>query len=323
MILVTGGTGRIGNVLVKKLSEKYGKVKVLVREESDLTSLNGCDCEYVYGDILDIESLRKEFLDIDTVFHLAGYINISIYDRKKTYDTNVNGTKNIIELCLEHKVNLVYTSSIHALSTKDKVITENSQLCIDTLERRGIYDQTKALATKEVLKAIEQGLKAIIIMPTGVIGPYDFKPSSFGRGMIQSIKMGLSSTLDGMYDYVDVRDVVSGILKAYELNKYGEKFILSGGLVDMKTYIKYLREFEKKEIEAPLTVINKNMSMFMGFILGLLNKKSTISAYSVATLHSNCNISHKKASDILGYTPRNPKVSLYDQYLWFKENGYI
>lgn len=323
MILVTGATGRIGHVLVEELNKKYGRVKVLVREKSNLKSLETCNCEYIYGDILDIGSLRRAFEGVDTVFHLAAHINISFYDKKKTLNTNVNGTKNVVKICMEKNINLIYTSSIHALSTLDDVITEGSKLCTDTDEKRGIYDQSKSLATKEVLFAMERGLKAIILIPTGVIGPSDFRPSSFGLGVIQSVKMGLSSTLEGKYDYVDVRDVVSGIVRAFDLKKYGEIYMLSGHLLDMKTYVEYLREFSGTSKFKPLALIKKSVAMFLGFVLGLFSKKSTITPYSVATLHSNSNISHEKATRELGYHPRDIKESLYDQYIWFKDNGYF
>lgn len=323
MILVTGATGRIGHMLVKDLNKKYGRIRVFVREKSNLKPLEGCDCEYVYGDILNIESIREAVKDIDTIFHLAAHINISFYDKKKTIQTNVGGTKNIVKVCMEKGINLVYTSSIHALSTSDYVITEKSKLCTDTNEKRGIYDQSKSLALKEVLSAMEKGLKAIVLLPTGVIGPSDWRPSSFGLGMIKLVKMGLSSTLGGKYDYVDVRDVVYGIITAFDLKKYGEVYMLSGQLLDMKTYIEYLREFSGMPKSKPLAFVKKSVAMFLGYILGFFSKKSAITPYSVATLHSNSNISHGKATRELGYNPRDIKESLYDQYMWFKENGYI
>ena len=84
----------------------------MVREKSNLKPLEGCNCEYVYGDILNISSLRRAFEGVNTVFHLAAHINITFYDKKKTLDTNVNGTKNVVKICMEKNINLIYTSSI-------------------------------------------------------------------------------------------------------------------------------------------------------------------------------------------------------------------
>lgn len=323
MILVTGANGRIGNVLVKELIKRGEKLKIFVRKSSDLKSLKECKCEIVYGDILDVASLERALEGVDTVFHLAGHINITFYDKDLTFDTNIKGTKNIINICLKKNIQLIYTSSIHAFAAYDEVIDENTPFCVDTKEKRGIYDCSKALATKEILEAIKKGLKAIIVAPTGVIGPYDYTPSFFGSSMVQLLNSGLSSTVAGKYDYVDVRDVVWGILKAYEKKKFGEIYILSGGILDMNEFVEYLREFKGEKGLKPLKLIKYGTARFIGFILTLFNKKSTITPYSIATLNSHSNISHQKATKELGYNPRDLKESLYDQYIWFKENGYL
>ncbi len=329
MKLITGANGRIGNVLVKELNRRGEKVKVLVRKTSDLTSLKDCNCEYIYGDILDIASFEDHLDDVDMIFHLAAHINISTHDKEKTYTTNIEGTKNIVELCLRKNIKLIYTSSIHAISSllQDTVITEDTPLCIYTGEDIGPYNTSKAQATQVVLDAISNGLQAIIYFPTGVIGPYDYQPSYFGSSIINLIKAGLNTTVEGKYDYADVRDVVDAILKGVELEKYGKKYILSGECIDMVTITKYLREFtekkEKRNILRHITVLNFKLATFIGKIATLFSKKTPITPYSMQTLNSNCNISHDLATKELEYNPRDVKTSLHDQYIWFKENGYI
>ncbi len=325
MKLVTGATGRIGNVLVKRINKLGERVKVLVRKGSNLKALEGCNCEYVYGDILDTSTFENSLSDVDSIFHLAGHINISAYNKDLTYDTNIQGTKNIVELCVALDIPLVYTSSIHAIAspTDDSVITEETSFCIDTDERRGIYDCSKAYATKAILEGIKNGLKAIIVHPTGVTGPYDFKPSYFGLSIIDSIKSGLKVSIEGAYDYVDVRDVVWGILKAFELKKFGERYILSGEILSIKDMILYLREFEGLTNLPEVKLMSLNMSLLYASIASFFNRKSRITPYSVKTLNSNCNISHNKATKELGYEPMGVKQSLYDQYTWLKENHYF
>jgi len=139
--------------------------------------------------------------------------------------------------------------------------------------------------------------------------------------MIQLVKSGLKSTVCGKYDYVDVRDVVNGILKAYDLKKYGERYILSGEILTMPTYASYLREFEG--MKGITQILTDKLCIFIGTILSFFDKGAQITPYSIRTLQSNCNISHGKATKELGYKPRSIKESIYDQYTWFKENGYI
>lgn len=156
MKLITGATGRIGYMLVKELFDRGERVKVLVRKGSNRDILKDFNCEYIEGDILNTTEWDNHLDDIDTVFHLAGNINISNGHKSSTMDTNVHGTQNIADLCLRNGINMVYTSSIHAIAApKDgSLITESTPLCTETKERRGIYDYSKAYATEYLLNAI-------------------------------------------------------------------------------------------------------------------------------------------------------------------------
>lgn len=323
MKLITGANGRIGNVLVRELNRRGEGVKVLVRESSNLKSLDGLTYEPVIGDILQPASIEKHLDGVDTIFHLAGYINITKYNKDETYDVNIQGTKNIVDICIARNINLVYTSSIHAILAPEdgSVITEQTPLAIDEASKRGLYDYSKAVATKYVIDSIEKGLKAIIVHPTGVIGPNDFEPSLFGQGMIDFVKSGAKSTVQGHFNYVDVRDVVAGMLRAYDLKKYGERYLLGGQDLNMVDYAKYIHEFANLEGESKM--IGKGMAQFLALILPLVQKNPQITQYSVKTLNSNSNVDSMKAKKELGYSPRSVKESLKDQYGWFKANGYL
>lgn len=323
MKLVTGATGRVGIELVRELNTRGEKVKVLVREGSNTKDLESLNCEFVYGDILDVGKWEMHLENVDTLFHLAAHINISSKKKDMTFDINIQGTKNIAEVCLKRNIVMVYASSIHALSApKDgSIITEETPLVTDSKQKRGIYDYSKSYATKYVIEKTKEGLKAIIFHPTGIIGPYDYRPSLFGNGMIEGIGSGLKLTTGGKFDYVDVRDVVWGMLKALELKKYGESYILSGEQLSMEEYIKYLKEFTG--IESKTKILGYIGSLLLACVSTILKNNSQITPYGVKTLYSNSNISHEKATRELGYTPRSVKDSLWDQYTWFKLNGYL
>jgi dihydroflavonol-4-reductase len=323
MILVTGANGRVGNVLVKELESRGYKVKVFVREKSDLTSLEGCNCDYAYGDILKRDTIAKALVGVDVVFHLAGFINISPKDRDITMKVNIEGTKNIADLCLEKNVPLIYSSSIHAIDAPEdnSLITEDTPLATNLQESRGAYDYSKAIATEYILEQGKKGLKYIVFHPTGIIGPYDYEPSFFGSGMISLIKSGIKFNIGGKYDYVDVRDVVGAMIEGYEKEKWGERYILSGGVLDMKEYISYIKEFTN--IYTITKIIGFNLSLLLGNIVFLFKPKGQITPYSVKTLYSNSNVSHAKATKEIEYAPISVKESLKDQYNWFKEKGYL
>lgn len=319
MILITGATGRIGNVLLKEYCKRGERPRILVRKTSEMTAIQGCNFDPVIGDLLDPASIDAACKGVDGVFHLAGRVSISEYDANLTKDTNVIGTKNVVEACLKNKVKrLLYTSSIHAFSLppEGQAINETTPLCLNST--RGAYDCSKAAATRYILDAVEsRGLNAVIVAPTGVIGPFDYRPSLFGQGMINQVKAGLKTTIRGAYDYVDVRDVVSGIITAYEKGKTGEIYLLSGEQLDMTQYVQYLKEFSG--IKGETGFISSGLALLYAKFRSFFVRSSEITPYSVKTLLSNSKVSHEKATRELGYNPRPVKESLRDQYEWFKK----
>jgi dihydroflavonol-4-reductase len=322
MNLVTGATGRIGNILVRELNTKGEKVRVLVRKTSNLEHLKGLNVEVVYGDVLDKTSLVEAFNGIETVYHLAGMINISSYNEELTINTNVQGVQNVVDACkLSGVKKLIYASSTHAFSLPEKgtYITESTPLC--NHDSRGIYDRSKAIATSALLEEMKGGFPAIIVCPSGVIGPNDFEPSLFGRGIIQFVKSGLKYNFGGGYNYVDVRDLVTSIIKASQVGRLGEMYILSGERLTQEMMANYLKEFTG--IKSNTLLIPSWLATPLAWIISTLDKKSITTPYSVYTLTTDPQISNEKARTELGHNPRPIKESLKDQYEWFVENKMI
>jgi len=322
MILITGATGRIGNHLTKTLLEQGEKIRIFSRTEKS-KSLENLNVQLFRGDITIFKDIESALEGVDEVFHLAGYINISNRDRELTYDINIGGTTQLAKLCNLKNINLYYTSSIHAFIPPGdgSVITENTPLSLNESKSRGIYDYSKAMGTTNVLKEIQNGLKAVIFFPTGVIGPYDFGPSLFGKGMISLIHSNYASSIDGQYDYVDVRDVVEAMLTARKLEKFGQTYILSGNVMHMKEYVSYLKEVTN--IHSKTFIYPRLSAIIFSYIKNFFDKHSEFTPYTIDTLNSNCNISHEKATSELNYNPRLPKESINDQYIWFRDNGYL
>lgn len=116
MILVTGATGHIGNVLIRKLLKRKERVRAMVLPQEDRTALKGLDVDIVEGDVLDIKSLRQAMQGVDRVFHLAGMISIMPGEDPFVRMVNLTGTRNVVEVAKEmHVRRLIYTSSIHAI----------------------------------------------------------------------------------------------------------------------------------------------------------------------------------------------------------------
>ncbi|MFA5743608.1 MAG: NAD-dependent epimerase/dehydratase family protein [Candidatus Nanoarchaeia archaeon] len=236
-VLITGGAGRLGNVLARELLKKKYEVYVLSLPGSKNDSLNGLKVKIVEGNILDIKGLKKAFKGMDQVYHLAAMISIVSYDREKVFKVNVQGTNNVITACIDCNIKrMIYVSTIHALDdSKKKIIDET--VGFNTLTHRGNYDQSKAQASVNILNAVKnKGLNAIIICPTGIIGPYDYEVSFFSQYIQEYVNKKLYFFIDGSYDFVDVRDVAKGMAELALKGTKGETYLLSGENVQIKEF---------------------------------------------------------------------------------------
>ena len=264
MIVITGATGHLGNVLVRKLVSQNKKVRALILPGEDVASLEGLEIEKIEGDVRLPDSLRKAFEGADIVYHCAGIISILPGQQKKLYQVNVIGTRNVVNICLETKVKrLVYTSSIHALSEPAPGIVFDESREFNPENVLGEYSKSKALGTLEVLKGVEEGLDAVILCPSGIIGPYDYRVSEMGKLIVDFVKGKVKVYIDGAYDFVDVRDVVEGLILACEKGKKGDCYILSGQQISIRQLLKFLEEISG--IKAPSFKIPQPLARAAGF----------------------------------------------------------
>ena len=174
LYLVTGADGHLGSTIVRLLKKQNLPVRGLLlpgKAEPDIRGVR-----YFHGDIRKPESLRPFFENTGhsslAVIHAAGMISIAEDVTPELYDVNVNGTKNIIAMCLQYKVKrLLYVSSVHAIpeQNKLKVLHETTKFSPDLVV--GAYAKTKAEATRAVLEAVPKGLDAVVVHPSGILGP--------------------------------------------------------------------------------------------------------------------------------------------------------
>jgi len=181
MILVTGATGHIGNVLVHKLMSMGEDLRLLLPPGESVAPLNGIKAEIVVCDIRDSEAVTRAVEGCDTVFHLAGIVSISRKNDALLEEVNIGGTQNMVEACLHHGVaRLIYISSIHAIEEPHNGSAITERLCFVSDQKASGYANSKARATRFVQEGIARGLDAVILFPSGVIGPFDYKLSEIG-----------------------------------------------------------------------------------------------------------------------------------------------
>ena len=318
--LVTGATGHIGTNLVRALCGRKRRVRVLIHcRDWPMADL---DVEPVQGDICDRASLERAFLGVGSVFHLAGRISIVREKWAVLEKTNVTGTRNIVQACLDSGVRrLVHFSSIHALlpTSPDMPVDESCPLAKGP--NCPAYDRSKARGEEEVRRGIEEGLEAVIIIPTAVIGPFDFQPSYLGAALLAMAQGKLPALIRGGFDWVDVRDVVEGAIQAETLGLPGARYLLSGHRASVREIADLVADITG--IPAPKMVFPMWMAQagapLVEKITQLAKKRSLFTSESVRALRGGHNISHEKATRELDYRPRPLRDTIADTLVWFGE----
>lgn len=230
-ILVTGGTGFLGSYIIKALVEKNYRVKALRRSTAKLPFYISAHIfskvEWVEGDILDVVSLEEAMEHVDTVIHSAAVVSFHKSERKNMYQVNVDGTANVVNMALEQNIKkVVYISSVAALgrTANGESVTEEKKWEESSINTH--YAISKHKAEMEVWRAISEGLPAVIVNPSTVIGFGDWNNSS--TAIFKNVYNEFPWYTVGVNGFVYVEDIAKAVLALVESNIINERFILNG-----------------------------------------------------------------------------------------------
>lgn len=321
--IVTGATGHVGTALVKELFEAGHELKLIVLPNDDIRHVEPYGT-VVYGNILDSSFLCKEFAGWDWVFHLAGIVEIGSGKKKLLWRVNVEGTKNVVDACVATGVKrLVYTSSVHAIPELPKGTIQRETETFDPSLVKGNYAKTKAAATAYVLSKRDV-LDVVVVHPSGVIGPGDYKLSNVSQMFIDFLMGRLTAYLKGGYNFVDVRDLAKGMRNAAECGGRGECYILSGSEITVKQLLDALAEHSgRKRVRTKLAFwFILAMSYFAEAYYLIAKQKPLFTHYSIVVLHSNYAFDNAKARRDLGFETRPIEQTIQDT-LAFVETNYL
>lgn len=325
MIVITGAAGHLGNVLARELIEQGHPVRALVLSGEDCSSLAGLPLEQVTGDVLRPASLEAAFQGAEVVYHLAGIVTILPGQESLMRRVNIEGTRNVLAAVRSCGVRrLVYTSSIHALQRPPHGVMIDEALHFDVSNPAGEYDRSKAAASLEVLRAVaEQGLDAVLVCPTGVIGPFDFRRSEMGELIRGWLSNKVSWLVNGFFDFVDVRDVARGHILACQKGQRGATYILGGERVSLQWMWQNVRQAgglrtRSIKIPMPLALLGSWLAPWYYRITGAT---PSFTRYALETVSSNSHISSARAQHELGYQPRPLAASLAQTVAWWLEKS--
>jgi len=321
--LVTGGGGRLGNVLVRRLLERGEKVRVL--EPGGLPeSLTGLDIDFWSGSVLDAGDVARAVDGTEVVYHLAARIDLSPKKDPMMYSVNVEGTRKVVDACLARNLRLVHTSSHHALvrAPLDEPLTEDKPLA---LNEKCEYHRSKAIGETIVLDACQRGLDAVIVNPGSMIGPHDYAPSMIGAALVDMYHGRVPVLLDLLSDYVDVRDVADGMISAAERGRRGERYFLTGDVIPIMEMASLYGEITGAKMPTRALPLWVGWALLPISLLGsaITKKEPFLTADMLRASVSNEVVSHDKAHRELGYTIRTLRESLTDAVAWYRERGWL
>jgi dihydroflavonol-4-reductase len=318
MIVVTGASGLVGGNLVSALLSQGRPVRALVHH--DRRALDGLDVETASADLNDPASLEQAFRGAQVVYHLASTISIRMDNWEELERVNVNGTRNVVEACLRCGVRrLVYFSSIHAYQQEpfDGPLDEGRPLLTDG--HIPPYERSKAAAELIARQAPQRGLDTVIIIPTAILGPYDFRPSYLGQALQLLGDGRIPALVPGGYDWVDVRDVVVGAMQAERLAPNGARYILSGHwhtLQDVARLTAEISGHPAPRFTVPAWLAGLAQPV-MAKLAELNGSQPLYTRAMLKALRSNREVSHAHATRELGYAPRPFELTLKGTLDWF------
>jgi len=254
MILVTGGTGFLGAHLLFRLTSDGHKVTALKRNASTIRLTEKIFSHYsnepaallnmikwVEGDLLDINSLLDVFKDVDQLYHIAALVSLNEGDNKLLLETNVQGTANVVNAALEKNVTkMCYVSTIGALGYEadHEIIDEETPW--DTSVKKSDYSKSKHEAEREVWRGMAEGLNAVIVNPSVIIGPGDWNNGS--PKIFSTVYNGLKFYPRGTNGFVDVNDVVTAMVKLMNSDITTSRFIVNSENISYQQLFSWIAE---------------------------------------------------------------------------------
>ena len=321
---VTGGTGFVGANLVRLLLQQGYQVRALVRPQSCLDSLKGLDVEQVEGD-LNGPDLAAKIRGTQVLFHVAAHYSLYQRDHRQLYQSNVLGTRSVLEAARQAKIErTVYTSSVAAigLGKSGQIIDETHQSPVEKLV--GHYKKSKYWAEQEAHKAAKNGQDIVIVNPSTPIGPWDIKPTPTGEIILRFLRRQIPAYVDTGLNLIDVRDVAWGHLLALEKGKSGERYLLGHKNLSFKAILEELATITR--LNAPQQTIPLWLPLTIAWIeeslLAPLGRAPFLALDGVRMSQSSMYYNGIKAVKELGLPQSSVKQALQDAVTWFVNHGY-
>lgn len=324
--LVTGATGFVGSHVARKLVASGKSVRALARPGSRRQALDGVAVEWAEGDLRDVTSLDRALSGVREVFHVAADYRLWSRHPQEIYDSNVNGTRNLLSAALHARVErFVYTSTVATIAVPrgSALPDETNRASVD--EMIGNYKRSKLLAEQHALRAAHEGMPVIIVNPTTPVGPGDWKPTPTGRIILDFLLGRMPAYVDAGLNFVAVEDVADGHLLAAERGRVGERYLLGGRNMKLKELLDALASITG--LPAPTRRIPHGVALAAAIadtaFARLTGREPRIPIEGVRIARHSMFVNDAKAREELAYSPGPVKAALERAVNWYVASGYV
>jgi dihydroflavonol-4-reductase len=322
--LVTGATGFVGAAVARALLREGWQVRALARSGSDRSNLGGLPLEIAVGDLNDRPSLDRAIADCRGLFHVAADYRLGAPDPRQLYQTNVEGTRNILAAARAAAVErCVYTSSVATIGIPADGTPGDEQTPVALAAMIGHYKRSKFLAEEAVLAEARSGLGVVVVNPSTPVGPGDVKPTPTGQLVLDAAAGRMPAYVDTGLNIVHVDDVAAGHLRAYERGRVGERYILGGEDMSLREILAEIARIVGRKpprIRLPYAAVLP-IAYAAEAVAKLTGQSGRVTLEGVRMSRKRMFFSSAKAVRELGYRWRPPADALADAVRWFRERG--
>jgi dihydroflavonol-4-reductase len=324
--LITGASGFLGSAVCRRLIAAGHAVRALARAGSPRRNFEGLDVEIVIGDLNEPASLRRAVAGCEALFHVAADYRLWARHPAELYNTNVEGTRALIEAALDAGVaRIVYTSSVAALGINPDRTPADEETPVTVAAMIGHYKRSKFLAEESVRKLIaDHRAPVVIVNPSTPVGPRDIRPTPTGRMIVDMMRGKLPAFVDTGLNIVHVDDVAEGQLLAFERGGVGQRYVLGGEDMTLRAILGIIAE--QAGVPAPKLRLPHALVLPVAWmserVAALTGREPLATVDGVRMARKFMWFSSAKAKRELGYAPRPAREGLADAVAWFRANGY-
>jgi len=322
--LVTGATGFVGAAVARALIREGWEVRALARKGSDRRNVQDLPLQVVEGDLADRGSLDRAVAGCEALFHVAADYRLGAFDPHQLYQTNVEGTRNILEASRQAGVRrVVYTSSVATVGIPRDGSPGNEDTPVGVADMIGHYKRSKFLAEQVVREAALGGPPVVIVNPSTPIGPGDVKPTPTGQLVLDAAAGRMPAYVDTGLNIVHVDDVAAGHLLAFHRGQPGERYILGGQDLTLRQILIEIAGLVGRKppaIRLPTGVVLPIAYVAEAFAR-ITGRPGRITVEGVRMSRKHMFFSSDKAKRELGYEWRPPTEALRDAIAWLREQG--